>query len=1493
MRFTAFVVVFVFTVTSVTWTTPVSAAPTDVAAPVVSSIDKLAIPAEMGSIQKMFLGTRTSGLETTRNPNESLATNPEPRHDRMVVLIQDAHAVIDAQENIAKILGHLQKNYGIRLAALEGAKGRLEPVLLRTFPEPDVKHKILTGYEQRAELSGPEMAAILQEEVGEYHGMEDWGLYAKNYFAYLRAQEKKEALLSRWNAFKRTLDTERAKVYDSKLNEFQEAREDFLTDRAALLDLLVYLSKFQNLFKTASGYQELPGLIASIGYEKSGKQDALVPHVRKIVDEFKMKYLRGLGVKTEMNFYNRYQAFLTGQITAGQMLQYLVQVGSENGKSVKLTPDLKKLLGHAELLSEIKGSRLCDELQRFLPAVEASLLKTPAQREMAEKYQKLYLLKEMIELELTHESLAEYQKEPDSYLSLITDSAFKQDFVPVAEFYQAALERDQAFMGRIETMMKDAKQKTVAVVAGGFHTNGLEHILREKGMAYAVVTPKIASLAGSENYAKVMKGEVSFKDYLKTTYFDALMRHSAKALVEALPIPDRVRTLKTWRDNVIRELAREGRITEAGKYLPYIDEILQSMPEAATAIGPRRTREEILDIVRKELGGFKKDSLDRIWKTFEFQLDIFTDGLKQLIAKKDLNTQSVSALLDRASQTKPSFIALQKALEFDEEPVFAEASVTKSDATEPAGTARAELPIQTEPSQDVLRGKGDKITLLVRDHIATAVNSLVKSKAGSNVSEVKVLEMGIGSGVLTAELARTTNGAEFTGVDVNPGAVQMARQALGKYKNVSVLESDLFLAFRKGEKFDVIFWNPPWSAKKGGGALALAKSDPGFSTLGRFLDKAPTFLKPGGRVFLIMPPNAMKKIWDKADALYDIKVNGFETTKNRDIGIYELTPKRSQTSTATEPAKLTRAETRRLESEGEMNAHERLFSTIATIVARGFIAALPLSPFFVSSWLPHTALMTAGHPSFTALRTTLQAVSILLAVPAVLVMASTFANILSDLYAMFRGVEEGSPVERARRLLAEMKKDADPELRDILSVINDTEGHPGFIVQKPAPLDDAFTAKREIIISESISRYPAMLRYITLRRAADLDWVIGTIIAGEPLYEFDRLTFVNNVIYRYAGNNMFHVKLMNALGAGLDFAKVAIQRFFTGRMPETVLRDGKGPLRGARLEAFKKELIKDFVKTKASEASSAPAARAETLAALAAIGATIIKTKSFDQIPESAGEIILAAAREDLKRPDFRPNGLAEVLISMVPGKDGGESFYVIAPGSSKGVKNIHQVMLEAAGLSGHKEELIRGSFYFYVEGTPKKIGKLGRIFFVPGIQNEVVPDNRRKLNDLQQLAYFEQLAYFFRTALSRADEAQVRYTSETLNAVVVALPSVRIMSQIKPTAEGYVTLGQLAEAYMLSKTPGAKVLAAAAEATKPIGIVRSELRTASKDQVITPRAKVTEMKIKETGFSKSLRSAFRNLFLPIILAASMFFGSVTQSLGWNLQRDDRRASEE
>jgi CheY-like chemotaxis protein/predicted methyltransferase len=182
---------------------------------------------------------------------------------------------------------------------------------------------------------------------------------------------------------------------------------------------------------------------------------------------------------------------------------------------------------------------------------------------------------------------------------------------------------------------------------------------------------------------------------------------------------------------------------------------------------------------------------------------------------------------------------------------------------------------------DLLREKGDKIQSLVRFGIAAVLRP-----------GMDVLEMGIGSGVLTDELTdmADSRGVRFTGIDLNPEAVRMSKMLFEeKKKEVRVLEGDLFSPLEADEQFDVVSWNPPWYFD--GGGKSLAKDDPGFRTLKRFLEQAPRFLKPGGKLFLIMPEESMAAVWDEAESFFDIESKAAETTKRRTVRIYELTPR--------------------------------------------------------------------------------------------------------------------------------------------------------------------------------------------------------------------------------------------------------------------------------------------------------------------------------------------------------------------------------------------------------------------------------------------------------------------------------------------------------------------------------------------------------------------------------------------------------------------------
>ena len=55
--------------------------------------------------------------------------------DRIIINIQDAHANLGAQESINKLIESLEKNYSLKLVALEGAKGYVDTSPLQSYPD--------------------------------------------------------------------------------------------------------------------------------------------------------------------------------------------------------------------------------------------------------------------------------------------------------------------------------------------------------------------------------------------------------------------------------------------------------------------------------------------------------------------------------------------------------------------------------------------------------------------------------------------------------------------------------------------------------------------------------------------------------------------------------------------------------------------------------------------------------------------------------------------------------------------------------------------------------------------------------------------------------------------------------------------------------------------------------------------------------------------------------------------------------------------------------------------------------------------------------------------------------------------------------------------------------------------------------------------------------------------------------------------------------------
>ena len=643
LKIAAFLTTFIFCVTNLTY----AQGPLHIPLPTEQKMgiplpEHLNIPDTIGSIQEEFMAEKKGPF---------------------VVFIQDAHVIVDAQSNIDNLIRHLQDKYGIRLVALEGGKGRMDPTLLRTFPDGNIKKHVMEGYLERGEVTGGEMSAVLNEKEAKYFGIEDWKLYEANYVAFLRAMQRKELMVGELEERKLGLDEARKTVYSAAHNEFHTHVQAFREEKEHLLSLLQYLKGVESAqamadeknagqpraVDPASRYPHLWVLYKTIDKDSKMDRGAISIEIKELAVKLQKKHGREMSKEKLMEWNSKHQDFVTGRMDEGGYLKYVLKVAGEWNERVELTAGMREMLGHVDTMATIKGTKMFSELEEFIDDLEEGLMKSKEERKVAETYKRLLIMKDLAGLELSREKLEKLQSDAKGYLELLKRPGLAD---AALEFYRLAVERDNALRRNLLDLMKREGEQSAIVLAGGFHTEGFAKGLKEEGCSYVLVTPRINSLKGHELYEEVMKGKLSYKDMIKTTFYDAFMRHSSMKLVAELNERDFRKVVKEWRDGVIRRLAEEGRTAEAGEYTKYIDLLMKVYIEKyGVEALTKKSKEEVLKDIEKALSEYEEKTLNGMWEKFEGTLKRFTEGAQGLIDRKEVPEDAPPSLFrDSAAQ---------------------------------------------------------------------------------------------------------------------------------------------------------------------------------------------------------------------------------------------------------------------------------------------------------------------------------------------------------------------------------------------------------------------------------------------------------------------------------------------------------------------------------------------------------------------------------------------------------------------------------------------------------------------------------------------------------------------------------------------------------------------------------------------------------------------------------------------------------------------------
>jgi len=499
--------------------------------------------------------TQINANKITISPQyASIQEKFEGEKEKLVIAIQDAHGIYDAQKNIKAVIEELQNEYGFVLVALEGGAGKGDYTLFRTFPDKEVAQKQVDKYMRRAELTGGEAAAILNPKEGVFYGVEDPTLYFENRNSFLKALDYKISNLHTLLLIKRKLDKIRDEIYPKKLKDFHKKEWEYKNERISLVEFLEAL-------------------------ENEGKPVALEEKYPNLSLIFEVKGIR-----------------------------------AENLTKEELKEKEKKLLSEVEtkkLFDEIK--MFSEEIKQSVIVNEAKQSHVEDVKTLTAFYGRLEILKNLSALQITHDDYNYYLEHEDEFkfLNFIEFLDKYQDSInlklrlgPAKAFYRDAVKRDGAlYKNLIKAMDEEGVDKAI-IVAGGFHTSGIKDRLESDNFSYIITSPHIDRIPEENPYFKVIQGQLSYKrrknSYIQSIivtlglaskataedFLNAYFEGGLRAVARKLQNPKALQEEGAeWQKNIIQAVKARSAVEDPTELLKFVKDTMKETLKRSTQAG--------------------------------------------------------------------------------------------------------------------------------------------------------------------------------------------------------------------------------------------------------------------------------------------------------------------------------------------------------------------------------------------------------------------------------------------------------------------------------------------------------------------------------------------------------------------------------------------------------------------------------------------------------------------------------------------------------------------------------------------------------------------------------------------------------------------------------------------------------------------------------------------------------------------------------------------
>lgn len=444
---------------------------------------------------------------------------------RLVIHIQDRHIDPITQKNIASIIEILNTRYNVYLMCLEGASKELDTSFYDSFKDESLKARVAELFVEKSLFTGPEFYKITNSKnYLKAIGAENKETYLEHLNCYKDNQPHKSDMLKLVRSMAIAADALKRHVYTKDIQSIDKLSHAYSQKRTDFSEYLIRLKGYIEKSGTAiDAYPELNKFYrlmeqeAEIDFSGAEKErEALIKQLTEHLPKKGVQQLLGLSVDFRLN-----------KISAVAFHEYLEGLIADFKPDKEGYHNLTAYIDYLEFSKTINYLKVFDETEEIEEAVQLALCGNAAQEKLVRYSKSLTMLKGLYEFKLTHRSL-DYINNHKDYFDILKIERFLKDTSAryglnaalsarsinlnreavenSRRFYSLALERDIALTRNTLRYMSQYRKDKAVLVTGGFHTQGITNMLKEKGVSYIVICPAISLDDYDAVYEKRMAG---------------------------------------------------------------------------------------------------------------------------------------------------------------------------------------------------------------------------------------------------------------------------------------------------------------------------------------------------------------------------------------------------------------------------------------------------------------------------------------------------------------------------------------------------------------------------------------------------------------------------------------------------------------------------------------------------------------------------------------------------------------------------------------------------------------------------------------------------------------------------------------------------------------------------------------------------------------------------------------------------------------------------